>query len=309
MNKRFFVGFALTLSLLGPTISAAADKQAGNHALEVGALHVERSGTGPGVILIPGLASGPWVWRDTAPRLAKQHTVYLVTLAGFDGRAPVAGATLASLRADLARLIESQKIKTPVLVGHSLGGALSLAFATEHSALIRGVVTVDGLPVFPGTENATDRKPLADGLRAQMGSQSREQFEAGQQMYMRQIGSLNEVTADEIAKLTARSDIGATAEFASQLMALDLRPDLPRISVPVVAVSPFHAPDMARFGIDEAGKTGYYRALLGGVKDLDVVSIGPARHFVMFDQPEKFSAVLDAAVAKMFESTPANPSK
>jgi pimeloyl-ACP methyl ester carboxylesterase len=242
------------------------------------------------------------VWRDTAPRLSRHHTVYLVTLPGFDGRPPVAEATLGSLRADLAKLIETQKAQKPVLVGHSLGGALSLAFATERSALIRGVITVDGLPVFPGTENATERKPLADGMRAQMAGQSREQFEAGQKMYMRQIGSLDEAKADEIATLTARSDIGATAEFAAQLMALDLRSELVKIAVPVVAVSPFHAPDMARFGIDEAGKTGYYRGLLSGVQNLEVISIGPARHFVMFDQPEKFAVVLDAALAKMFES-------
>jgi pimeloyl-ACP methyl ester carboxylesterase len=309
MNQRFSAGLALALSLFGPTICAAAGKQTDRIEMEVGALHVERQGTGPGVILIPGLSSGSWVWRGTAPRLAKQHTIYLVTLPGFDGRPAVVGATLVSLRSDLAALIESQKLEKPVLVGHSLGGALSLAFAAEHSALIRGVVTVDGLPVFPGTENATERKPLADGVRAQLGGQTREQFEAGQQMYMRQIGTLNESTADEIARLTARSDIGAVADFGAQLMAQDLRPGLARIGVPVVAISPFHAPDMARFGIDEAGKTGYYRALLSGVKDLDVVSIGPARHFVMFDQPEKFAVALDAALAKMFESEAGTPAK
>jgi pimeloyl-ACP methyl ester carboxylesterase len=32
------------------------------------------------------------------------------------------------------------------------------------------------------------------------------------------------------------------------------------------------------------------------------VSISPARHFVMFDQPEKFAAALDRALASMVES-------
>jgi hypothetical protein len=51
-------------------------------------------------------------------------------------------------------------------------------------------------------------------------------------------------------------------------------------------------------GVDEAGKTNYYRMLLTGIEKLDVVSISPARHFVMFDQPEKFAATLDQALAK-----------
>ena len=53
-------------------------------------------------------------------------------------------------------------------------------------------------------------------------------------------------------------------------------------------------------GVDEAGKTNYYRMLLTGIDQLDVVSISPARHFVMFDQPEKFSAALDQALAKVY---------
>ena len=55
-------------------------------------------------------------------------------------------------------------------------------------------------------------------------------------------------------------------------------------------------------GVDEAGKTGYYRMLLAGIEKLDVVSISPARHFVMFDQPEKFAAALDRALETMVES-------
>ena len=38
----------------------------------------------------------------------------------------------------------------------------------------------------------------------------------------------------------------------------------------------------------EAEKGDYYRSLLAGVAKLDVVTIAPARHFVMLDQPERF---------------------
>ena len=294
MNRMTFAGFALALSLAAPVFSSAA-------TFEVGTLQVEQRGArGPAVILIPGLSGGSWVWSDTARRLEQGHTVYLLTLPGFDGRKPVAGTTLDTLVNDIAKLIESKKIARPVLVGHSLGGTLSLKFATEHSALIAGVVAVDGLPVFPGTEGQTgDRGKLAEGVRAQFGGQTRAQFVAGQHGYMKQIGSIDPATADKLAQQSSRSDIGATADFAAQVFALDLRPRLPDIAVPVVEISPFNAPDFTAMGIDEAGKTNYYRMLLAGVKQLDVVSVSPARHFVMFDQPEKFAGALDAALASM----------
>jgi pimeloyl-ACP methyl ester carboxylesterase len=292
MFKHLLASLALAFSLLASAIAA-------ERSFEVGALRVDVRGDGPPVILIPGLAGGSWVWSETAARLENRHTLYLVTLPGFDGRPALPGVTLDSLQQDLRALIEKRRLARPVLVGHSLGGTLSLAFATTHSASIAGVVSVDGLPVFPGTEHAADRKPLAEGMRAQFAAQSPEQFAAGQLAYMRQIGTLDEARAQQLAAQSARSDVAATADFAAQLMALDLRPKLPAIEVPVVLVSPFHAPDLARIGVDEAGKTGYYRGLMTGVRRLEVVSIAPARHFVMFDQPEKFAQALDQALADM----------
>ena len=76
--------------------------------------------------------------------------------------------------------------------------------------------------------------------------------------------------------------------------------------MPVVEISPFNAPDFARIGVDEAGKTNYYRSLMSGIADLEVVSVSPARHFVMFDQPEKFAVALDAALAKIIAPAPGN---
>ncbi|HEY6124500.1 MAG TPA: alpha/beta hydrolase [Steroidobacteraceae bacterium] len=296
MKSTFFAGLALALSLLAPAFSAPAK-------FEVGALQVEQTGKSePAVILIPGLACGPWVWRDTAARLAKDHAVYLLTLPGFDGRAPQAGVTLETLQGDLLALIESKHIRKPVIAGHSLGGTLALGFATRHSSSIAGVIAVDGLPVFPGTERMTgDRRPLGEQMRAQIGGQTREQFVLGQQAYMKQIGSIDEAVAKMLAEQSSRSDTGATADFGAQMMMVDLRAQLPQIKVPVVEISPFNAPDFAAMNVDEAGKTAYYRALLTGVGKLEVVSISPARHFVMFDQPAKFAEALDHALASMAE--------
>lgn len=294
MILKLVASLALALTLNAAALSAPEQ-------FEAGALHVEQVSTkGPALILIPGLSSGPWVWTDTAARLSGKYSIYLLTLPGFDGRKPVVGTTLESLSRDLAALIETRKIEKPVLVGHSMGGTLSLAFAADHSDLLSGVVAVDGLPVFPGTETTTgDRSAIGQQVRAHFAGQTPEQFAAGQLAYMKRIGSVDEAIATRLAGLTSKSDIGATADFAAQLMTADLRPRLMAIKVPVVEISPFHAPDFAAIGIDEDRKTGYYRMLLPGIEKLEVVSIAGARHFVMFDQPAKFAEALDGALAHM----------
>ena len=299
MRTAIFTAACAALALLTPAFGAAPPT-----SFDVGALAVEKlEGKGPPLIFIPGLASGSWTWKEDAKRLSAGHTIYLVTVAGFDGRKAIPGATLDSLSNDLRTLIESRGLEKPVLVGHSMGGTLSMSFAAGHSDLVAGVIAVDGLPVFPGTENATgDRSGFAQRARAQIENQTPEQFAAYQQTYMKQFGSIDEGKANTIAGLASRSEPRAVAEFAAQLLMLDLRPKLSGIKVPVIEISPFYAPDFAAMGVDEAGKTNYYRMLLGGIERLDVLSVSPARHFVMFDQPEKFAAALDQALAKVYES-------
>jgi pimeloyl-ACP methyl ester carboxylesterase len=82
MNRQFFAGLALAFSLLAPAFAAPAK-------FEAGALQVERiSQKGPALIFIPGLASGPWAWDQTTGALRERYSIYLLTLPGFDGRAP-----------------------------------------------------------------------------------------------------------------------------------------------------------------------------------------------------------------------------
>ena len=287
----------LTLALAGGQVLRADEASAGNR---VNGLKVERHGDhGRPVILIPGLAGGPWVWQQTIASLEKDHVVYAVTLAGFDGMpVPTDGGNLFD-RADtsLLQLIRQQKIDRPVLVGHSLGGTLALRFAGEHPELISGAVAVDGLPLFPGMDrvSAEQRIAMVAGMRKQMESATPEQFKTQQLDYMQKIGVIDPALAARYAPFNARSDIKATAEYMAEDLAADGRPGLKSANVPILEISPYNAPDFSHppMVMSEAQKMAYYQSLLANAPNAKVVSISPSRHFVMLDQPVKFQQVLD----------------
>jgi pimeloyl-ACP methyl ester carboxylesterase len=267
----------------------------------VGTLKVERHGDrGRAVILIPGLQGGPWVWHGTIEHLRKNHVVYALTLAGFDGvPAPAGGGNLFD-RADasLLQLIEQHKIDKPLLVGHSLGGTLALRFAGEHPALISGVVAVDGLPIFPGMErvNAEQRKAMAAQMQQQMAAVTPAQFQAQALGYMQSIGVIDPQLAAHYAPMNARSDIKASAQYMAEDLAFDGRAGLKHANVPILEISPYHAPDFSQppMIMSEAQKTAYYQSLLADAPNAKVVSISPSRHFVMLDQPAKFQQAIDS---------------
>ncbi|MES2125946.1 MAG: alpha/beta hydrolase [Pseudomonadota bacterium] len=298
--------FAALLTVSAPSFGAVAENRFAAtivpaEKFDVGTLLVERHGDhGSPMIFIPGLSSGAWAWQDAVRQFRTEHIVYVVTLPGFDGRKPIAGNAFDAAQKSLLELIASHKIAKPVLVGHSLGGTLSIALAEGHSDVIGGVIALEGLPVFPGTEGmlAEQRPQMAAGMKARMGAPTSEAFASQQQQYMRGIGVIDMGKADDLAKLSANSDPAAVIEYMAEVVALDLRSALPKITVPVLVISPYFQADGEQMKIPEDGKVAYYKSLMAGTPKLEVVSVSPARHFAMFDQPQKVADAIRAFMNK-----------
>lgn len=265
----------------------------------VGATLVERHGKGPAMILIPGLASGSWVWQETVRQFAPSHSVYVLTLPGFDGHPAVAGKGMAAGLESVRELIATRKLSRPVLVGHSLGGTMALELAARYPDLVRGVVTIDGLPVFPGTEDWAPEQRKA--MSAMMGARRATpvSFAAQQQQYMSGTGTMDMSRAGELAKLSGKSDPDAVARYMAEGVAVDLRGMLGSITAPVLVLSPYAAVDGDMLQMTEDGKTAYYRSLMQGVPNMTMQSISPARHFAMFDQPQKVTDAIRSFVGTL----------
>jgi pimeloyl-ACP methyl ester carboxylesterase len=307
--KRHFVFaaiIALTVSLSGHKDAAAAAPVAAASAVvaaekfDVGPMQVERHGSkGSPMIFIPGLSSGAYVWEDAVRQFGKDHALYLVTLPGFDGRPATTGDLVAGVDQWIGELIASRKLVKPVLIGHSLGATLSIAYAEKHPDQVGGVVAIDGLPVFPGTENMPleQRPAMAAGMKQRMASTSREAFEAQQKAYMHSaFGVIDSDTADKVGARSAMSDPVAVSEYMAALLALDLRSALPQIKVPVLMLSPFNEADFKAAGspMTVTTKSDYYKGLMAGTPKLTVVPISPARHFAMLDQPQQVADAIRA---------------
>lgn len=281
--------------------AAAPGVPAASHAMQqVGTLKVERHGdAGRPVILIPGLAGGPWVWKDTIADLEKTHVVYAVTLAGFDGTpAPSPeGNWMDRADASLAQFIAQNHLDKPIIVGHSLGGTLALRFAGRHPDLAGGVVAVDGLPIFPGMERVTpeQRAAIAAQLKAKTEAASPAEFKAQQLAYMQGIGTLDPATAERVAPLNARSDQKAVARYMAEDAGADYRADLKAAKAPILEITAFADKDaqMGPVKITEDQKIAYYRSLLADAPNAKVIALAPARHYVMLDQPAAFGKALN----------------
>src|SRR6202047_2613415 len=97
--------------------------------------YVDTGGTGPAIVMIHGL--GGTLWNFTyAPvdKLSGEFRVIAVDRpgSGYSTRPDDAPAKLSAQADTLAKFMRALGLKQPLLVGHSLGGALSLALPREH---------------------------------------------------------------------------------------------------------------------------------------------------------------------------------
>lgn len=257
------------------------------------------SGEGPDVILIPGLSSAPHVYDGILAELEKTHRVHRVHVAGFAGLAAgpnAEGGLLDGVRDELIAYIGENGLQKPALIGHSMGGLVSLLVAAKAPDAVGRVMVVDALPFFTLLINpmATSdmAKPFAEQAKAQMLAQSDEVFEQRQRQTMAILTKSPEGAEKALADSLA-SDRKVIAETMAEVMVRDARSEIPAITAPVTVLQAYDATmPVVRNMYETLWKTAY--AALPGVT---VKVIEDSYHFIMWDQPDVFAAEVRAFLA------------
>jgi pimeloyl-ACP methyl ester carboxylesterase len=267
-------------------------------SFDAGMIHIDRYGSGSqALVLIPGLACGPWVWYETIAKFAPHYIVYAITLPGFDGRAASDRKDLfASFAKDFWAMLADQNIKSPIVIGHSLGGTLAIALAEEHPERLAGIVAVDGLPVFPTLAFASpeQRAAAASQFASVFASLDSSKKLANQEHYMRDIGTIRPELVEPAAQFEAKSDMQAVAAWVKEDISSDLRPQLARIVIPFLEVMPYNPADAKPpMNYSQEQTLAFYRSLVAGAPKVSVVVIAPSRHFAMLDQPAAFEKEIE----------------
>jgi pimeloyl-ACP methyl ester carboxylesterase len=108
-------------------------------------LHVVERGQGPALLLVHGLAGQLRHFTyDLVDRLAAHHRVVALDRpgSGYSIRTPGASAALGAQADLLAALIDHLQLDRPVVVGHSMGGAVALALAQRHPERVAGLALI-----------------------------------------------------------------------------------------------------------------------------------------------------------------------
>lgn len=116
-------------------------------------LHVEQAGHGEPVLLICGLGYSSWCWTEMRAALAPQFKVITFDNRGT-GRSdkPAGPYTMAMLADDAARVLEHCGVTRAHVIGHSMGGYITLTLALRHLEKVSSLTLVSTSPGGPDTQ-------------------------------------------------------------------------------------------------------------------------------------------------------------
>lgn len=126
--------------------------------LESGTIFYTVKGSGPAVVLLHGFLEDHTIWDDFSDQLQNKFTCICIDLPGF-GKSDVfdVSHSMDFMARKVKEVLENEKIGNCILVGHSMGGYVSLAFAKLYPQKLSGLVLFHSQAASDSAESKKNR--------------------------------------------------------------------------------------------------------------------------------------------------------
>lgn len=118
-------------------------------------------GKGPVIMLLHGFIEEGSMWDEAVKHLAKKYKVIVPDLPGF-GQSPMFGSTTTLTMEVYAELVEAitvqERLKRFVLLGHSMGGYVTLSYAGKYESKLLGFGLINSHCFADSPEKKENRK-------------------------------------------------------------------------------------------------------------------------------------------------------
>ena len=116
------------------------------------------AGKGSAVILLHGFLENKTMWNNLLPELITKYRVITIDLLGHGNTECLGYVHSMEDQADMVHeVLQDLKIRKVVLIGHSMGGYVTLAFAELYPKNVKGIVLLNSTARADSAERKTNR--------------------------------------------------------------------------------------------------------------------------------------------------------
>lgn len=260
-----------------------------------GIITVNKTGQGNPMILIHGMACSSDVWSEVADYYDDRYELHIVSIAGFGNKQTLeAPHALKAVRDALIAYVKQENLVKPILMGHSMGGFVSLWAAAEESDLFGKIISVDGLPYFPVLAmpgiTAETAGPVVDVFTSGMRNQTPEQAKASQEMMVASMIG-DESKREAVVKMGLQSNPEVITQAMREMYTTDIREEVAAVRQPVLVFGSWYG--YRQYGTTLESALKGYEAQMSNVHQAEIAMADTALHFIFYDQPEWFFETVD----------------
>lgn len=243
---------------------------------------VTTKGNGEPVLFFPGFGCTGQVWNETVAQVSKTNKCFIFTFAGFGDAPAIKSPWFATIKSDLEKYILKNKLEKSTLIGHSIGGTLSLWLASSHPEWFNNIILVDALPASAALMMPNYKGEVIpyDNLQSKnMLNMSDADFQNSNNQSVRYMCN-NKEKQKLIASWMNKSDRKTYVYGYIDMLNLDLRNDISKIKTQVTILAATNP------SLEIVTKT--YKKQYENLPTATILYAENSAHFVMFDQPEWF---------------------
>jgi len=121
-------------------------------------INFQTFGKGNAVVLLHGFLESSLMWKDIVPTLSKKYKVVTIDLLGH-GKSENHGYihTMTDQAEIVKAILNHLKLRKYVLIGHSMGGYVALAFGQLYSKNVKGILLLNSTALPDTKEKKTNR--------------------------------------------------------------------------------------------------------------------------------------------------------
>jgi len=121
-------------------------------------IHFTDKGSGEVVLLVHGFLENLTMWNDLVSHLIKTHRVVCVDLLGHGKSDSIGYVHTMEMMADAVfSVLKHLKIESSVIIGHSMGGYVSLALLETHPNLVKGLCLMNSTAIADSVDKKRNR--------------------------------------------------------------------------------------------------------------------------------------------------------
>lgn len=121
-------------------------------------LQYTKSGVGTPVVFLHGFSFDKRIFHPVIDKIESKHTVYNINLPGVMESSQIGDYSMKNQADIIADFITKNDLNRPVLVGHSMGGYISLELLKNNGHLISGLCLFHSHPFQDSDAKKEDRK-------------------------------------------------------------------------------------------------------------------------------------------------------